>query len=228
MKPICRFYERSSDHSPTCGTSERGSSVSVAMRGMNAAAIGALAAIALVGGRAASAWRTPAPAPTHLRFVIDGRSIARRFPQGPSVAFRYPANWHVTRRRLDDVLDPRTLFAVSTYKLPSGPRDDCDGTHARGRPADGAFALVKEVLDQASLRRSLPRLPKRPRHLHLPTPRSPGRAGCLAPPSIAYQFRVAQRAFYVWISVGPRASASTRRALSAVLDRMWIGRYSKS
>jgi hypothetical protein len=165
---------------------------------------------------------TPPPSRHTARVVIDGHSIARRFPPGPSIAFRYPANWYVTRRRLDDVFDPRTLFAVSTYKLPTGGIDDCDGTHARGRPADGAFVLVKEILDGASLRRSLPRLKARPTHFRLPTH---GQAGCLAPPSAAYQFRVGKRAFYVWLSVGRRASTSTRAALTRVLDRMRIVRY---
>jgi hypothetical protein len=123
--------------------------------------------------------------------LVDGwrrreRSIAQRFPRGPSIVFRYPSNWRVTTRRLDDVLDPHTVFAESTYELNRGLRDDCDGTHARGRASDGVFALVKEVLDEASLRRSLPRLPARPHLFRLPTS---GRAGCLAPPSVAYQCR---------------------------------------
>jgi hypothetical protein len=90
--------------------------------------------------------------------------------------------------------------------------------------ATGVFVLVKEVLDRASLRRSLPRLPLRPHHFRLPTT---GRAGCLAPPSVAYQFRVGERSFYVWISVGAAASAKTRTALSVLLDGMWVARYSK-
>jgi hypothetical protein len=189
------------------------------MRALAAAAVGFLA-ITLVAGAAAS---TRPPSRQTVRVVIDGRSIARRFPAGPSIVFRYPANWHLTRRRLDDVLDPRILFAVSTYKLPSG-LDDCDGTHARGRSADGVFVLVKEVLDGASLRRSLPRLQSRPSQFRLPRR---GQAGCLAAPSVAYQFRVGKRAFYVWLSVGPRASAQIRAAVTKLLDRMWIARYAK-
>ena len=192
------------------------------MRAIAGVAVGFLAiAFALVAVATAS---TPRPSRHTVRVAIDGRSIARRFPRGPSIAFRYPANWHVTRGRLDNVLDPHTLFAVSTYELPRKPLDDCDGSHARGRPADGAFVLVKEVLDGASLRRSLPRLPRRPGHFRLPTG---GQAGCLAPPSVAYQFRVGRRAFYVWLSVGPRASAPTRAALTRLLDRMWIARYAR-
>jgi hypothetical protein len=153
--------------------------------------------------------------------VIDGRSIARRFPRGPSISFRYPANWHVTTHRLDNVLDPHTLVAASTYQVPSGTVD-CDGTRASGRPRDGAFVLVKEVLDGASLRRSLPRLPSRPHHFRLP---ARGRAGCLPPASVQYQFRVGKRAFYIWMSIGPRASAATRQAVARLLDRMRIARY---
>jgi hypothetical protein len=189
------------------------------VRAIRGAAIGVFAATVVAVTAAAS---TPQPSHRSIRVVIDGRSIARRFPRGPSVSFRYPANWHVTRHRLDNVVDPHTLFALSTYKLPSGPLDDCDGTHARGRPADGAFVLVKEELDGASLRRSLPRLSSRPRRFRLPTNEN---AGCLARPSTEYQFRVAKRAFVVWISVGREASAQTRTALTGVLDRMWIARY---
>ena len=174
----------------------------------------------------AQAWSTPAAESSSAlnlrRFTIDGQNIAQRFPAGTSVSFRYPSSWYVTTRRLDDVLDPRTLFALSNYRIPNG-RDDCDGTHARGRPSDGAFVLVKETLDKASLRRSLPRLPARPPTLRLPTT---GRAGCLAPASVAYQFRVAHRAFYVWISIGPRASTQTRGAVRAMLNTMWFARYS--
>jgi hypothetical protein len=183
-------------------------------------AIGALALVLI----AAAATSTQQRSRHTVRIVIGGRSIARRFPRGPSISFRYPANWQVTRHRLDDVLDPHTLFAVSTYRLRAGPVDDCDGTRSRGRPADGAFVLVKEVLDGASLRRSLPRLPRRPRRFRLPTH---GQAGCLPPASGVYQFRVAKRAFYVWISIGPHASAQTRATLTRLLDRMWIARYAK-
>jgi hypothetical protein len=165
---------------------------------------------------------TPEPAHRLVRFDIRGSSIAFRYPAGRSISFRYPANWHVTTRRLDDVIDPHTLFAVTSYTVPKGPVGDCDGTHARSRPVDGVFVLVKEVLDGASLRRSLPRLPTKPRAFQLP---KSGRAGCLAPPSILYQFRVAQRAFYVWISIGPKASAKTRAAVARLLDGMWIASY---
>lgn len=183
---------------------------------------GAAAIVGLAVAVVTAAGSTAKPSHRLTRVVIDGRSIARRFPRGPSISFRYPSNWHVTTHRLDYVTDPHTLFAVTNYRVPSGPPENCDGTRARGRPDDGAFVLVKEVLDGASLHRSLPRLPARPSSFRLPVH---GGAGCLPPASVAYQFRVGRRAFYVWISVGPRASAATRRALARVLDRVWIARY---
>jgi hypothetical protein len=183
--------------------------------------LGAAALVVLVVFVAAATASTPRPSHRSIRVVIDGRSIARRFPRGPSITFRYPANWHVTTRRLDNVLDPHTLYAASTYRVPSGTVD-CDGTRASGRPRDGAFVLMKEVLDGASLRRSLPRLPSRPRQFRLP---ARGQAGCLPARSVQYQFRTGKRAFYIWMSIGPRASAATRQAVARLLDRMWIARY---
>jgi hypothetical protein len=197
------------------------------VRKIAAAVTGVLAILVVAVAKSAPVSATSRPSARTLRFTLDGRSIAGRFPHGTSIAIRYPANWHVTTRRLDNVFDPHTLFAVSTYKVPAGPPDDCDGTRGRGRPGDGAFVLVKEVLDGASLRRSLPRLSTRPRHFRLPTTRTSGQAGCLRPPSVLYEFRVAKRAFYVWLSVGPRASRATRAAMADVLDGMKIARYAR-
>jgi hypothetical protein len=135
------------------------------------------------------------------------------------VTVTYPSNWYATTRRLDYVVDPHTLVAVASYVIPFQAGANCDGTQGRGRPADGAFVLLKEVLDRSSLRRSLPRLPPRPTRFKAP---SGGRAGCLPPYSAVFQFRVAARAFYVFVSVGPRATKATRAAVARVLDNMKI------
>ena len=185
--------------------------------------VAAVAALMLPTFARGTVRSTPEPARKLVNVEIPGSAIARRFPDSRSISFRYPSNWHVATRRLDDVIDPRTVFAAASYALPKGRSDDCDGTHARGRPADGVFVLVKETLDGASLRLSLPRLPARPRHFFkYPTS---GVAGCLPATSATYQFRVAQRAFYVYISVGPKASTATRTAVAHLLDGMWIARY---
>ena len=168
----------------------------------------------------------PYPAPRrwrgNVRVTIFGRSIALRYPPGPSISVTYPARWHLTRHRPDTVLDPKTLFALTSYRPATGPPDDCPGSRARGRPANGAFVLVQEELDGASLKRSLPRLRPKPQHLSLPTH---GAAGCLPPVSRLYQFRVNARAFYIWVSLGPKTSPTMRAAVAALLEGMWIARY---
>lgn len=58
------------------------------MRTILGTAIGALALVPAVTAAAS----TPQPSRHTLRVVIDGRSIALRFPHGPSISFRYPAN----------------------------------------------------------------------------------------------------------------------------------------
>jgi hypothetical protein len=155
--------------------------------------------------------------------VRDGqpsRHLARITLPNDGLSLAYPSNWYVTTRHLDYVVDPHTLVAVTSYVIPRGPAGDCDGTRARGRPRDGVFILIKEVLDGASLKRSLPRLSERPRQFHLP---SSGRAGCLPPNSAVFQFRVAhRRAFYVYVSIGPRATIHTRLAMQRLLDTMTI------
>jgi hypothetical protein len=157
--------------------------------------------------------------------ISDGRSVdpsgrlnGLRLPDA-KITVSYPFNWYVTTRRLDYVVDPHTLVAVASYVIPSRAGANCDGTDGRGRPADGAFILLKEVLDRTSLRRSLPRLPTRPIRFKVP---SGSRAGCLPPYSAVYQFRVASRAFYAYVSVGPRSTKSTRAAVARVLDTMKI------
>jgi hypothetical protein len=117
------------------------------------------------------------------------------------------------------VVDPHTLVAVASYVIPRKPGSNCDGTTARGRPRDGAFVLIKELLDGASLRRSLPRLSLRPRHFQIPTH---GRAGCLPAASSVFDFKVGKRAFYVYVSIGPEATSRTRHAVERLLDTMSI------
>jgi hypothetical protein len=165
------------------------------------------------GGQAADRVSIPAASEPSAKFVsfhVPGRALS----------FRYPANWYVTTRRLDQVIDPHTLFTVTSYVNPRRPLEPCDGTRALGRPVGGAFILVKEVLDGASLRIDLRRLPRRPRHFRLP---GNGRAGCLPPVSTLFEFRARGRAFYVFLSVGPKASAKTRAAAVALLDGLRIG-----
>src|SRR5436309_994539 len=108
----------------------------------------------------------PYPAPKRwqglARVTLFGRSIARRYPARPSISFTYPASWHVTTHRLDNVLDPKTLFAVTSYRSPKRAPDDCPGFRSRWRPARGAFERVHASRDGASSQRGLPRLRDKP------------------------------------------------------------------
>lgn len=159
--------------------------------------------------RAAAAHRSPVPSRG-----LNGITLP-----DARISLRYPFNWYVTTRRLDYVVDPHTLVTVASYVIPRNPGSNCDGTTARGRPRDGAIVLIKELLDGASLRRSLPRLPPRPRHFHLPMR---GRAGCLPAASAVFDFKTARRAFYVYVSIGPEAPSGIRHAVERLLDTMSI------
>jgi hypothetical protein len=170
----------------------------------------AVAGLVVAAASGSARERTPAPAAA-TRLDLTGRGVS----------LAYPANWYVTTRPLDVVIDPHTVIAVTSYRPPRGPRAPCDGTRARGRPVDGAFVLVKEVIDGASRRRSLPRVAPKPRRFVLP--RS-GRAGCLPPISRTYWFRASRRVFLVFVSIGPRASAATRLAARHVLESLTIAR----
>jgi hypothetical protein len=162
----------------------------------------------------------PGSAAVSLRDSPPSERLNRITLPHARVSLAYPSNWYVTTRHLDYVVDPHTLIAVASYVIPRGSAEDCDGTRARDRPADGVFVLIKEMLDGASLKRSLPRLPERPRQIQLP---SRGRSGCLPPNSAIFQFQVAHhRAFYVYVSVGRRATVQTRHAVQRLLDTMTI------
>ena len=178
--------------------------------------VASIFAAAFTGGL--EAGTTSERAPTLSVSATSAPSL--RLYSRANVSFRYPAGWHVTTRRLDQVIDPRTLFAVASYLVPKGPPD----THhvpgyARGLPVNGAFILVAEVLDHASLVIVLPRLHHRPRHFVLPTENA---GGCLRCASTTFQFRARSRAFYIYATIGPKASAPTRKAAQAVLDSLIV------
>ena len=161
------------------------------------------------------AERASASAPT---FSVSAPSL--RLYSRANVSFRYPAAWHVTTRRLDQVTDPRTLFAVASYVVPKGATDTYHVPgYARGLPVNGAFVLVAEVLDHSSLVIVLPRLQQRPRHFVLPTKNS---GGCLRCASTTFQFRAGLRAFYAYATIGPKASPRTRKAAQAVLNSLIV------
>jgi hypothetical protein len=91
---------------------------------------------------------------------------------------------------------------------------------ARQRPPSGALAFIREEIGGAR-QRSLPRVSPRPERFRLPT-RADGDYGCLGRGSLLHIFKEQRRVFYLWISIGPRASADTRRELRRILDSLKI------
>jgi hypothetical protein len=190
--------------------------VSMLMRLLPLALVAAIFAAAFTGSP--EARRVSDRAPTFSAGATSAASLS--FYTRANVSFRYPADWHVTTRRLDQVIDPRTLFAVASYVVPKGPPDTGHVPgYARGLRASGVFILVTEVLDHASLARILPRLHQKPRHFVIPMANS---GGCLRCPGTTFQFRARSRAFYIYATIGPEASARTRRAAQAVLDSLIV------
>ena len=140
------------------------------------------------------------------------------------ISFQYPSTWHVTTKPLSTGSKPDYRFAVATWPVRRTPRDTgpCLAGIRQQRPATGALAFIREVVG-ASRRRALRRVRPRPERFRLPT-RADGDYGCLGQGSLLYIFKDKQRVFYLWMSVGPRASAETRRELSRILDSLEISR----
>jgi hypothetical protein len=136
----------------------------------------------------------------------------------------YPANWHISTRRLNGVIDPVTRFTVTSFPLrQSKPDPDfCARTLGKQRPSNGAYVQVTEELDGASLKKMLRRVPPRPKRF---TFASSGAGGlCTGPVSGQLMFHQLGRAFYIYYGVGSKASTRTRQAIVAILDSLRIMR----
>jgi hypothetical protein len=137
------------------------------------------------------------------------------------ISFTYASDWFVTTKPLSNGADPDYRFAVASWPVHRTSRDQgpCLAGIARQRPPTGALVFVREYVG-ASRKRALPRLQPKPRHLRLPAPRD--RDGCLGSGTSTHSFRQAERAFILWISVGPKVSDETRTALRLVLSSLRI------
>jgi hypothetical protein len=146
-----------------------------------------------------------------------------RFNQ-TGIAFDYPSGWLVTTLPLSNGVNPRYRFAVSTVKLRRTTEDigPCTRGIAKQLPSNAVLAYLREAIG-ADRARSLPRMPPRPRSFRLPTPSDSYLCGFEAG-TRWIPFKQAGRAFYLGIYVGPRATATTKRALTRLLDHMRIQR----
>jgi hypothetical protein len=138
------------------------------------------------------------------------------------ITFRHPSWWHVTTKPLSNGSSPDYRFAVTTWPVRRTPRDQgpCLAGVRKQRPADGVLAFIREEVG-AARKRSLRRVSPRPERFRLPT-RTDGDFGCLGRGSLAYVFKEQRRVFYLWISIGPKASAETRRELRRILHSLEI------
>jgi hypothetical protein len=155
-------------------------------------------------------------------------SAARATPAGgikqfdrAGISFTYASDWFVTTKPLSSGADPNYRFAVASWPVHRTSRDQgpCLAGIAKQRPPSGALIFLREYVG-ASRERALPRLQPKPRHLRLPTRRD--RDGCLGSGTTTHSFRQADRAFILWISVGPEVTAETRSGLRIVLSSLGI------
>ncbi len=152
------------------------------------------------------------------------RSAERFIVPHARMSLDYPANWHISTKRLNGVIDPVTRFTVTSFALrQSKPgRDFCARTLGKQWPSSGAYVQVTEELDGASLKTMLRRVPPRPKRFALA---SSGAGGlCIRPVSGQLMSHQLGRAFYIYYGVGSKASTRTRQAIMAILDSLRIMR----
>ncbi len=150
-----------------------------------------------------------------------GANSGARFDRG-GVSFQVPTGWQLTIGRINGVLDPVTVFTVSTFHLQLGRLSSgtCSTALQKAWRADGAYVQLTEERDGASRSRMLGRVPPRPTHFVLG---ATGRGGlCTPADSGELFFQENGRAFYVFYGFGPRASSATRGRAIALLDNMRI------
>lgn len=140
------------------------------------------------------------------------------------VSFQVPKGWQLTLGRINGVVDPVTVFTVSTFRLRLGVASSgvCSRALQRAWRADGAYVQLTEERDGASRKRMLGRVPQRPKQFRLT---AKGWGGlCTPPDSGGVAFQENGRAFYISYGFGRQATSGARAAAVALLDNMRIAR----
>ena len=157
-------------------------------------------------------------------FVPSGAGAGTAFDRG-GISVRVPKGWSLTQRRINGVLDPVTVFTVSTFRVGTGGTSTggiCSPPLRHAWRPDGGYLQLTEERDGASLARMLRRVPRRPRHFRL---NGTGWGGlCTPPDSGELSFREHGRAFYVFYGFGRTAPKRLRAQAVAMLDAMRISR----
>lgn len=157
-----------------------------------------------------------------LGLLVQGASANATFDR-EGIAFQVPRGWSLTLGRINGVVDPVTVFTVSTFRLRAGRRSSggvCSAPLRRAWRADGGYVQLTEERDGASLKRMLRRVPLRPRHFVLDA--RGGGGLCTPPDSGELVFRAHGRGFYVFYGFGRQAPKRIRAQAVALLDAMRI------
>jgi hypothetical protein len=77
--------------------------------------------------------------------VAHGASLGARSTRD-GISFRVPNGWQLTTRRINGVVDPVTVFTVSTFKVPRRPLSSgiCSRAIQHGWRASGAYVQLAE------------------------------------------------------------------------------------
>ena len=139
------------------------------------------------------------------------------------VVVKVPAGWSLTAARINNVIDPVTVFTVSTFPIPKVKNPSsglCSEALQRAWRADGAYVQLVEERDGASRATMLKRVQPRPAHFLL---NAKGAGGlCTPADSGAVTFQEKGRAFSVYYGFGPKASKATHARAAAMLDAIRI------
>jgi hypothetical protein len=173
---------------------------------MRGSAVITLAAAIAAGGVAGPLGAAGGPA-THYADPARG------------VSATVPAGWHAAGP-LTALAFPREVVTLASFPLRRG--GSCGPDRAlEAMPADGALVFVLEyrpsrgaVWTDGTRRSSFPR---RPPHLRLPRD-APQTYECFRRPGYLLRFRDADRPLQIMVALGPRATATRRRAVERVLD----------
>jgi hypothetical protein len=139
------------------------------------------------------------------------------------VVVQVPTGWQLTHGRINNVVDPVTVFTISTFhiqKIPGSASGYCSVALQKAWRASGAYVQLTEERDGASRARMLKRVQRRPARFVL----SAKGAGGLCTPadSGSLSFQEKGRAFSVYYGFGPKAPTATRAGAAAMLDAMKI------
>jgi hypothetical protein len=158
-----------------------------------------------------------------LGLLVQGASATTRFAR-EGIAFHVPKGWSLTLGRINGVIDPVTVFTVSTFHLGAGGTSSgvCSVRLQHAWHANGGYLQLTEERDGASLSRMLRRVPRRPSHFVL---NAKGWGGLCTPPNSGeLSFRAHGRVFYVFYGFGRNAPKRVRAQAVALLDAMRISR----